>query len=387
MNNFLHQRAKHALTIIQDYKGELPLHHYLKNYFRQHKNMGSRDRKLCSELVYSFFRLGNSYQGDTITKLVYAAFLCAEMDVAFLFEQHGFLALHLQKEIQEKIQILRQHDEHFQPENIFPFISQVSKSIDAQSFALSMLSKPRTFIRIPADRQIDLAADLINKEVNFKIESDTALSFEPRLNVSDILKDEFTYEVQDLSSQETAEYLATAGKEYWLDCCAASGGKSLLLHAQNPEVQIMATDIRESILVNYEERMKKNDFEQYRTQVWDAAGDIPLGVQTQFDGIIADVPCTGSGTWSRHPEQLSFFDVNSIEVYQSKQRAIIKNVVPYLKSGGRLVYITCSVFEQENEQMSEYLVKELGMNRVAEKYLLGAERKSDSMFMATFIKA
>ena len=71
--------------------------------------------------------------------------------------------------------------------------------------------------------------------------------------------------------------------------------------------------------------------------------------------IIADVPCTGSGTWGRTPEQLYYFEDRKIEEYASLQKQIVTNVISHLAPGGYFLYITCSVFKKENEEAIDFI--------------------------------
>ncbi|WP_315817440.1 hypothetical protein [Paraflavitalea speifideaquila] len=77
--------------------------------------------------------------------------------------------------------------------------------------------------------------------------------------------------------------------------------------------------------------------------------------------IIADVPCSGSGTWSRTPEQLYYFDPAGIVPYQELQKKIVGRVIKELAPGGHFLYITCSVFEGENEAVVQYIQEQFGL--------------------------
>ena len=103
-----------------------------------------------------------------------------------------------------------------------------------------------------------------------------------------------------------------------------------------------------------------------------------------FDGIIADVPCSGSGTWSRTPEMLTFFDEQELVKYTDRQKEIVTNVMPYLKPGGYLIYITCSVFKVENEDIVAHLSKLPQLELVKTALINGIANRSDSMFYALF---
>ena len=112
----------------------------------------------------------------------------------------------------------------------------------------------------------------------------------------------------------------------------------------------------------------------------------PTLVPASFDLIIADVPCTGSGTWSRTPEQLTFFDKKDIDRYTALQRKIVGNVVPYMAQNGYLLYITCSVFDKENEENAAFIQQELRLKLLRMEYLKGYGMKADTLFVALFKK-
>ena len=106
----------------------------------------------------------------------------------------------------------------------------------------------------------------------------------------------------------------------------------------------------------------------------------------QFDNIICDAPCSGSGTWARTPEQLYFFDPAIVEKFSSLQKTIAINVSRHLRAGGRLIYITCSVFKKENEDVADEIVKTTGMKLTQTELINGINIGADSMFIAQFEK-
>src|SRR3546814_15861376 len=84
--------------------------------------------------------------------------------------------------------------------------------------------------------------------------------------------------------------------------------------------------------------------------------------EERFDGIILDAPCTGSGTWGRTPEMLSAFDKGSIGRFAALQRQLAARAIKHLKPGKPLIYITCSVFAEENEGVVGYLQDTFGLD-------------------------
>ena len=106
-----------------------------------------------------------------------------------------------------------------------------------------------------------------------------------------------------------------------------------------------------------------------------------------FDGIIADVPCSGTGTWARTPDYLHKKNVvDLVEHFVPLQRRIITNILPSLKVNSPLVYITCSVLKKENEENVEYFLNHLSLKLENSDYLEGYTSKGDTLFVARFLK-
>ncbi|HCN82828.1 MAG TPA: RNA methyltransferase, partial [Sphingobacteriaceae bacterium] len=91
-------------------------------------------------------------------------------------------------------------------------------------------------------------------------------------------------------------------------------------------------------------------------------------------------------TWGRTPEMICQFNESSILSFQKLQQSIATNVVKYLKPGKPLIYMTCSVFKEENEQMVDFMIRNLGMKLESSQVLNGYEHKADTMFVARLIK-
>ena len=171
---------------------------------------------------------------------------------------------------------------------------------------------------------------------------------------------------------------------YVWDCCAASGGKSIHLYDLFPNIKLTVSDIRPSILKNLESRFSEAGIRNYDLKIADLSRSFHSGFQ--YDLIIADVPCSGSGTWRRTPEQMKCFRSDDIQNYVSLQRKIISNVLPSIKSGGYLLYSTCSAFAAENEEQTDWIQKEFNLQIVTSGLIDGTEAMADTMYAALLQK-
>jgi len=193
--------------------------------------------------------------------------------------------------------------------------------------------------------------------------------------------------VQDLSSQRVAEFLSSINNHQgtlsiW-DCCAASGGKSILAVDHFKNVELTVSDVRPSIIQNLKKRFAEAGIKNYKSFV----ADLTINEQPStinYHLVICDAPCSGSGTWSRTPEQLTFFAKEKISHYTELQRKIISNVIPSVSKNGYLLYITCSVFKQENEDVVEFILANSNLQLIKMDYLVGYDKKADTMFAALF---
>lgn len=372
--------------ILEQYNGSMPLHHFLKNFFKSNPQMGSRDRKQVSQLVYNYYRLGhwNNEHMQRDERIFIAQFLCEETPNAVLEFFRPAWNVQVALPLQEKLQFLDLPPVN----NIFPYQTALSDKMDAAAFSASFLKQPHLYIRARNNKQQEIIQRLEKAEVPFGLPGGAAIALPNGTKVDALITDKNWYEIQDLSSQETGQLLRPAPKSYWWDCCAASGGKSILLKDLQPNIELLVSDVRTSILENLQKRFKEAGIKNYHAKVIDLTdGQVEhILPRNQFDNILLDAPCSGSGTWGRTPENLYYFEEKKILHYQLLQKQIAANVVSRLKPGGALVYITCSVFRKENEDVVEYLVNELGLQAEQSGIIKGYDRAADTMFAARLIK-
>ncbi|HEY2582916.1 MAG TPA: RsmB/NOP family class I SAM-dependent RNA methyltransferase [Mucilaginibacter sp.] len=370
--------------ILDEYPAETPLSKFLPGFYRQNKQMGSTDRRIANRLIYNYFRLGKALPNiPQQERLFIAEFLCNTQLNSFLQHFKPEWALCVGFTIDEKLNMVKAAYPDFKLEDVFPWTKQMSADINKQSFLKSFFIQPDLFIRVHKGFELQIKAALAAAEVVYKDEGNGCLSLPNGTRLETVFPNQHSYEVQDLSSQQTAQYFKPQKWENWWDACAASGGKSLLLYDLEPTVKLVVSDIRESILSNLDERFQQAGLRKYQVKLLDLTQN-PDSVlhDYAFDGIILDAPCSGSGTWGRTPEMISQFDEHKIEFFQRLQKDITRNVVKYLKPGKPLIYITCSAFKAENEDVVNFIVKELGLKLEEQKVLKGYDGKADTMFVS-----
>ena len=220
--------------------------------------------------------------------------------------------------------------------------------------------------------------------------SNSCLALPNNTKIENIIELDREAVVQDYSSQRVGEFFSEMKDlndpiHAW-DCCAASGGKSILAYDLLPKPGLAVSDIRESILNNLQRRFSKAGIKNYHAFIADLQKKTTAVPHSPFDLIICDAPCTGSGTWSRTPEQLYFFDEILIGEYASRQRKICLNASNHLRNGGYFLYITCSVFRKENEEVVNELKSQAGLELISMRTLAGYEKKADTLFAALLHK-
>ena len=151
--------------------------------------------------------------------------------------------------------------------------------------------------------------------------------------------------IQDEGSQLVA-LLVGCGSTI-LDCCAAPGSKTSLLARRNPAARVVAADLHP-----HRARLLRQLARQPNVHVM-AADARYLPLTQRFDRILADVPCSGTGTLARHPEIKWRLRPEDLLDLQSRQIDILKSALDRLAPGGRLVYSTCSLEREENETVVE----------------------------------
>ncbi len=383
-----------AVKIISQYKSDEPFSSFLKKYFSLDKKYGSTDRKQIGHLCYCFFRLGKAASALSIEeRILTALFLCSEISNEILQQLRPAWNEQINLRLKEKFALLNGDEpvERILVTDVFPWNEELSTGIVYEEFCESFFKQPDLFLRLRPGKEERVIKKLESEGISFKQVNDNCLALPNSSKLDEIIELNKEAVVQDYNSQRVGKFLSSVICQLptisvW-DCCAASGGKSIMAKDILGSIDLTVSDIRESIIHNLKKRFAEAGIKNYKFFVADlstancrtSTSSVPTSF---FDLIICDAPCTGSGTWSRTPEQFFYFDKEKINYYSELQKRIISNAIKQLNPGGYFLYITCSVFKKENEEVAEFIKKNFSLELVDSKVLEGYNIKADTMFAA-----
>ncbi|MGD9543038.1 MAG: RsmB/NOP family class I SAM-dependent RNA methyltransferase [Methylocystis sp.] len=164
-------------------------------------------------------------------------------------------------------------------------------------------------------------------------------------------------ELQDEASQLAALLCAAVPGEQVLDLCAGGGGKTLALAAQmHNRGQIYAYDSDARRLAPIHERLARAGARNVQVRAPRGKTDVLADLDARCDLALIDAPCTGTGAWRRHPDAKWRLAPGALELRLKEQSDLLAKAARFVKPGGRLVYVTCSVLREENEdQVAAFL--------------------------------
>lgn len=384
-----------AISLVQGYKGDVPFATFSKKFFAANKKYGSNDRRQINALCYSFFRMG--FPSPKMTpeeRMMTGFFLCSTEPSPLLERMNPQWNEMASANLDNKLEIC---GTFFSGQNIFPFPGELSDGVEPVSWQKSLFSQPRLFIRTRPQHMIAVLKKLEKSKTSFEQVGDHCISLPVSFDAANLFTIDKEVVIQDYSSQQVLNYLAgylhdrqpvSKPKPFsvW-DCCAASGGKSILLHdIPGVKFELTISDIRPSIILNLHQRFARAGIKEYNYFIADISSEGFNPPATGFDCVICDAPCTGSGTWGRTPEQLYLFNRASIGMFSQRQKKIVQNVFPHLREDGLFIYITCSIFRKENEEVVEFLRDKFNAKVLHQELIRGYDKQADSMFVAVMQK-
>jgi len=335
-------------------------------FFRQHRDLGTKDRAFVAESVYGVLRrkslLAYLADGEDPRKLL----------VAWLVRVQGM-------SLRDLDEVLNKQQKEWVPEIKAKRTDAISKAMqadlpewlwqsleaqygeaDALAIARSMHQPAALDLRvnlIKASRE-DVIAKFASEhtEVTPTPYSPQGLRMAQKATISrHVLFTDGKIEVQDEGSQLLAQIVAPRRGEMIADFCAGAGGKSLAIGALMRNTgRIYAFDVSEKRLQNLGTRLKRSGLSNLHSQVISNEHDAKLKrLHGKFDRVLVDAPCSGLGTLRRNPDLKWRQSPEDIAELQAKQVSILDRAALLVKAGGRLVYATCSLLREENEGIAE----------------------------------
>lgn len=337
-------RDHHLLNLLGCFSSQnIPLDVALKKYFTTHKAIGSKDRKYISETIYTLIR----WQGLIDHICTPPIFWEKRLQV---FLQNTWMKAKQDKGIAPHIRTSF-------PKTLFDLFSKHYGENKAFEICFTCNEPAPTTIRINPDKvSRDALLNQWREEFSIKPSeiSPWGIIFEKRVNFYELpeFKNGF-FEVQDEASQLIADLVRVKEGDLVIDFCAGAGGKTLAFaHKMKHKGQIYLHDTRSFALAEAKKRLKRAGIQNAQTILFNSSEKKQL--KNRMDWVLADVPCSGTGTLRRNPDLKWKFDSSTLNNLIEEQRNIFAEALEYMRPNGRIVYATCSILPEENEQQLAY---------------------------------
>lgn len=366
----------HLISALAEYeKQTLPLDLFLNRYFRLHKAIGSKDRAVISHAAFALIRWKGLLEAQS-GKSEWTRML-------ELYHSEGFERLKTDLN-------LPPHTRYSSPEWMYNLLlSQFGEKTTQEILSVNNTQAPSS-IRVnllKTSREALFERLKKSQPVELSQYSPTAIIFQKRTNYFNLQEYlEGLFEVQDEGSQLLANLVQASPQNHVLDYCAGSGGKALAIAPQMKGTgQIYLHDVREKALLEAKKRLKRAGVQNVQ---WITAGSKRLNtLKGKMDWVLVDAPCSGSGTLRRNPDMKWRLTPAEIDRLVSLQREIFKEALSFLKPNGKIVYATCSLFSQENEEQITYFTEQFSLKVVGSPFkLLPTLNGPDGFFGAVLEK-
>ncbi len=339
-------RKFHTLQALEGLDFKVPLDLYLNRYFRLHKAIGSKDRKVIGDLIYGIMRwkgLIDIYTPDEKT-----------------WGRRLATFLQLDPEAHRYDPTLPMHDRLSFPESLFSLLAEQYGAKQGGELCLISNTSAKTTIRV---NTLKTTRDFLFKkwdhlyDIALTASSPYGITFNKKIPLFQL--DEFKrgfFEIQDEGSQLIGELVAPNPGDLVMDYCGGSGGKTLAFaHKLDNKGQIFVHDIRSGALLEARKRLKRAGIQNVQLLFPDSPNLKKL--KKKMDWILVDAPCTGTGTYRRNPDMKWRFTLPFLAQFIADQRVIFERALSFLKPGGKIVYATCSILEGENGAQVDHFLK------------------------------
>ena len=354
--------------VIQALRTILPLAHPADTtlrYFFKNERIGSNERGLVAETVFGVLRhrmlLEHACAGNPTPRRMTLAWLIRfggynlrEIDPVLKRDENewlstvkgikvGTLPISVQAELPEWL--VAKMRTTYSDEEILLIGMSMQQGAPLDIRVNTLLAKREDVLQQLHDKNI-IATATPYSPVGIRLKEKIPLN-------KDALFTEGKVEVQDEGSQLLGYLLAPKRNDMVVDFCAGAGGKTLMLSAlMNSQGRLYAMDVSEKRLANLKPRLKRSGASNIQPMLISHENDLKVKrLAGKIDRVLVDAPCSGLGTLRRSPDLKFRQSAASIESLTHQQAAILASASRLLKKGGRLVYATCSILPEENQNI------------------------------------
>lgn len=370
-------RQFHLIAILEGYEQQnLPLDLCVRNYFRDHKAIGSKDRGYIAETLYALLR--------------WRGLLDHFCEKPPTWERRLDLFLSPQFEACKHSKEIPAHVKLSFPKILYDIlVNSLGSEKAAEVCSISNTAAPTT-VRIntlKTSRQEMLSLWGNHYQIRPCQFSQTGIVFEKRINFYELPEfKQGLFEVQDEGSQLLANLMQVQPGQLVMDYCAGAGGKTLAFApSMQNKGQIYLHDIRPYALQDARKRMRRAGIQNAQVVFDDQAKLKKL--KKSMHWVLVDAPCTGTGTMRRNPDMKWKFEKEMLERLSGQQKVIFEKALSYLHPEGRIVFATCSVLKEENAEQVAHFIKTYDLKIEGEPFeSFPIHNGMDGFFGAVFSK-
>lgn len=376
MSTYLPFREYHLKSFLQAYDASpnMPIDLCIHRYFQANKALGPKDRKNLAETVYGMIR----WQG-------LLDFLC-EGDISWdkrieIYRKGGL-------EKYESDQSIPRHIRLSFPEDLFQLLVESHGEATACKICEICNRSAPTTVRanvLKTSRDALIARWQAAYGVYPCKEAPNGISFPQKLALFTLPEfKEGLFEVQDEGSQLVSAMVQAEPGQWVMDYCAGSGGKTLAFAPlMKGTGQIYLHDVRTKALMEAKKRLRRAGIQN--AQIVLPEDPKLKKLKKRMDWVLVDAPCSGTGTLRRNPDMKWQFTTEMLRRLVGEQRKIFEHALSYMKPEGRIVYATCSILKQENENQVQHFLKAYNLQLEGEVFRsLPQPGGMDGFFAATF---
>lgn len=344
-------RLHHLFSLLEAFDQQtLPLDLFISHYFRAHKALGPKDRGEIAESIYAMVR--------------WQALLDHFCEAPITWEKRYQALENLDLQASQQDEAIPLNVRVSFPKVLFDYIVASHGLERAKELCLISNRPAPTTIRVNTLKTTREALfDQWKGKYDISVcrHSQQGITFHKKINFFNLPEfKEGLFEIQDEGSQLLAELIRVQPGQQVMDYCAGSGGKTLAFAPQMQKSgQIYLHDIRSHALLEARKRLKRAGIQNSQVVMPDSPA--LSKIKKKMDWILVDAPCSGTGTLRRNPDMKWKFTEETIPRLMGQQRHIFEKALSFLNPKGRIVYATCSILKEENQEQVDHFIKTYGL--------------------------